>query len=288
MQNESLLQTSARFSHVWGATSDFAAASWSGTVSFKAAASTTNDEASANPATSHLAAKGAVNLYEAVAFVNRQFGRCLNTHIVPAFGMMGLSAVEGAAVVSLFNHEAAKWLRGRGEEHVYVYVHEQARDKGFHTHLLAHVPHHLAKDFTAWATGAFARLAGRPLTKEDVYVQVEARGRVPSQLSTQWNLFRYMTKSLDPAGKLSLGDGRVMNAAEVFGMKRLRATGPVECQRRYGMSTNIGAGARKAAGFRSALSWGELHELFEGKELVVHSRQKEMEEIQSNLRLLHL
>jgi hypothetical protein len=41
----------------------------------------------------------------------------------------------------------------------FVYVHENATQRGFHTHILCTVPWSLAKDFSAWSMRTLARLA---------------------------------------------------------------------------------------------------------------------------------
>jgi hypothetical protein len=114
-------------------------------------------------------------IYRAVAFANAQYGVVMNTHITIACSRARITDHRTAAgIAGCFLHEATKWQRvgndaGPRERHStrsrmggnefhHVYVHENTRDIGFHTHILCHVPDHKAKAFEAWTGKCLRRL----------------------------------------------------------------------------------------------------------------------------------
>jgi hypothetical protein len=91
-------------------------------------------------------------LYEALSYLNLVYRLVMNTQIVIAYELLGITDHEEAALLlSDFHREAAAWFRRR-KEHPYfhVYVHENARDRGFHTHLMTRVPLWCRPQFKSW------------------------------------------------------------------------------------------------------------------------------------------
>jgi len=91
-------------------------------------------------------------LYSAMAFAMWQYGVVMNVHLTICWRLLGVTNHDWAVeLLSRYNHEAAKWLKvgvddgversrasrrasGTSAPHVFVYVHENAQEKGFHSH----------------------------------------------------------------------------------------------------------------------------------------------------------
>jgi hypothetical protein len=90
-----------------------------------------------------------------------------------------------------YQNEARKWVRVGGglrrqkrsvrsvltkTELRYVYVHENAPGRGFHSHVLMNVPPVLRKEFDAWSRSCLVRLVGRNISR-DAYRFVRSYGK---------------------------------------------------------------------------------------------------------------
>jgi hypothetical protein len=235
-------------------------------------------------------------LYGAVSFLMWAHGLVINAHLTINWGLLGVTDHRRAAMLlSRYNHEAAKWLKvgdtgrlrkrltkrawGGGSSHFFVYVHEHARDHGFHTHELIHVPRHRAQAFAEWSRLCLARLAGVPAAPEAaVYFSpaTKKKGFVPysgknegDEVARCWRWFRYIVKSLHPDHVERDPNGMtVRSAREVFELNEsFIETEPVHCRKLAGCSENIAVEAQRKAGFTSKFASGDWHRLYDGFEL---------------------
>lgn len=237
-------------------------------------------------------------LYSAMAFAMWQYGRVMNAHMTVLWKLLGVTDPnEAVKILSKYNHEAAKWLAvGDGDDvvrsrhsrralgtsalHLFVYVHEQAQEKGFHTHELMCLPVGRAQEFAEWSRECLARLAGctkpdeaavffTPASQKRRQFRPYEGARESFAVDRQWRWFRYLTKSLDPDHReCSPVDGVWHVARDVFQMtKPFMATGPVSCRKLAGFSENIGPGAQMKAGFVSKFDRGNWSGLYDGSEL---------------------
>lgn len=237
-------------------------------------------------------------LYSAMAFAMWQYGRVMNAHLTILWKLLGITDPNKAVqILSKYNHEAAKWLGvGDGDDvvrsrfskrslgasapHAFVYVHEQAQEKGFHTHELMYVPLGRAQEFAEWSRDCLARLSNcgkideaavffSPASQKRRKFRPYAGGRESFAVDRQWRWFRYLTKSLDPAHReRSPVDGAWHVARDIFQItKPFMATGPVSCRKIAGCSENIGPSAQRLVGFVSKFERGDWAGLYSGSEL---------------------
>lgn len=93
------------------------------------------------------------NLYNAVAFANR-LGRVMSVHVSITWGLLGIHDHTEAAIT--LTDRVLKPLRqwyayqtGR-DQFAWLYVHENGRNHGFHTHLMFAIPNDLRPAFRRW------------------------------------------------------------------------------------------------------------------------------------------
>jgi hypothetical protein len=177
-----------------------------------------------------------------------------------------------------------------GSKHHWVYVHEHARDEGFHTHLLCVIPREKAKAFWTWSLATLARLTRQPRVHHDAvwFVPCTKQGFEPYRARSEadavarcWDWFRYLSKTLAPNVGYKDNDGHLRAAREIFKLNYgYRATAPVHCAKLAGVSESIGWKAQVEAGFFSRLRTGEWDALYDGWELKAY-RQRLQEEAQA-------
>lgn len=237
-------------------------------------------------------------LYSAMAFAMWQYGRVMNAHMTILWKLLGVTDPNKAVeILSKYNHEAAKWLKvGEGDNvvrsrrsrrssrasmpHLFVYVHEQAQEKGPHTHELMSLPVDRAQAFAEWSRDCLARLAKcasvdeaavffTPASKQRREFNPYQGAREEFAVGRHWRWFRYLTKGLDPLHQeRSPVDGAWHVARDVFEIRRpFMATGPVACRRLAGWSENLGQAAQREVGFVSKFELGDWARLYDGSEL---------------------
>ena len=219
-------------------------------------------------------------------------------------------------MLARYNHEAAKWLRvgddarprkrmtrrawAGGSEHFWVYVHEHARERGFHTHLLCVIPPDKATAFREWTLKFFARQIGDPrVHRHAIHFSPSTkkrgfqpyRGRSEADRTARcWHWFRYIIKSLDPRILVLDNQKKAHAAREVFKPWPFVNTAPVHCAKLAGASENIGKNAQDRTDFYSKWDAGDFAHLYDGSELDEYRRRLEEEahekEIQQVLRAI--
>ena len=201
-------------------------------------------------------------LYNAVSFLMWQHELVMNAHVIINWRLLGVDERRAAATLSQYNHEAAKWLRvgdesmprqrmtrrasAGGSKHHWVYVHEHARDEGFHTHLLCVVPREKANAFWTWSLATLARLTRQPRVHHDAvwFVPCTKQGFAPYRARSEadavarcWDWFRYLSKTARPTVAYKDNDGQWRAARQIFKLNyAYRETAPVHCAQLAGVS----------------------------------------------------
>jgi hypothetical protein len=253
---------------------------------------------------SDLTADAAVRLYNAIAFGMWRHGAIMNVHVVILWETLRVHEHERAAkILSEYLNQAKKGAavgtpgaprqrrRGRtgeGFEFRYVYVHENATQQGFHTHLLGTVPRPAADAFRAWSMKTLARLARHRGDGRTIRVVVSNAKDEDAAVARCWNWFRYMTKQL---GR-TVGWGRVDESPrplrEILKVWPYRTALPVTCARLVGGSQDLWSKAQKAAGFTSRLVGGDLDQIYAGGELNEWRSRLKAEELAKFLNRLEI
>lgn len=183
-------------------------------------------------------------LYKAVAVANLE-GLVLNTFVTISWTLAGLSApssVRGAQAA--FQERLTSWFQYRRDldasypPYAGVWVKEVGRTMGLHTHYLLHVPHRDRAIFARWVR----RSVSKATDADPGAARTTARGRalyathvadLKDDWRQQWDVFRYMSKGLDPdalASVFSASQQRML-AAEYTGLSLLSDEGVIEGQR---------------------------------------------------------
>jgi hypothetical protein len=149
----------------------------------------------------------------------------------------------------------------------FVYVHENATQRGFHTHILCTVPWSLAKDFSAWSMRTLARLARHHGDERTVRVVARYARDEGVAVARCWNWFRYITKQLDPRFGIGSPDEPLRQLRGILKVWPHRTALPVTCAQMVGGSRDIWTKAQREAGFKSELQCGDLERIYYGQEL---------------------
>lgn len=224
-------------------------------------------------------------LYDAMSYAMRKDGVVMNTHVIILWSEIGLTHQEGDALLKDYLHKAQKWLRvgmkprryrkpsarQEGDELRFVWVHENAPNRGFHSHVLCNVPPHLHKEFAAWSRQSLARSAGKPMPWR-AFRSVRSYAKTDaSAVQRAWSWFRYLTKQLDPKLVVQVREGgNIVSATslrEVIRPWPLRQSPPIDLARLAGVSRNIANGVQAQDGFRSKLRNADFERLYTGDEL---------------------
>jgi hypothetical protein len=223
-------------------------------------------------------------LYNAIAFAMRHYGLVMNCHATLAWSVMGVEDHrQSARLLTSFNHEARKWLAvgGFDEEtrrcsarallggsrHVYAYVHEYAREQGFHTHQLMVVPPEKAERFGSWANACLRRLSGRSLDERATCFKFHKPKNEADAVARCWSWFRYATKGLSETLEIADDEGGWRSARDIFKPYPAVNGDPVSCHQIAGGAHAIWTKAQRIAGFRSRFDTGDWERLYDGHEL---------------------
>lgn len=133
-----------------------------------------------------------------------------------------------------------KWLKRKGRRTAWLWVHENGDGKGWHAHILAHVPADLVQELTGKVKGWLSRITGKTYRKSVIHSKpigkrlgVEVTNPSDHAINLEAAL-AYVLKGASP------------EAASQFALERLEPGGRV-IGKRCGTSQNIGAKARKAS-----------------------------------------
>lgn len=233
-----------------------------------------------NPVVSRaISAQQVANVMDAVSYLNAQYGVVLDTHVVIAHEMAGVFDHEVASQrMWLLLHRLQKWCRRRGMEAFYIYVHENSRDRGFHTHLLLHIGGWWPA-LKTWLPRAVSRLWGSFMPKGMLHIKHRNQNKLEHQVALQWIWVRYLLKGVTPALGVRSPDRRhIKPLHKVLGL-RLRPGGDVHCRKRVGVSSNIGRRVRDKVGYVSLFAAGKDDRLYSGDELRSFDDRKRLEEL---------
>lgn len=196
-------------------------------------------------------------------------GIVLNAHLTIVWALARVHRdADAARLFTAFNHEAGKWLAVGADSrtrqrltkrawdgstpHTYLYVHENGRQQGFHTHQLLFVPRTKAAAFKDWAYRCLVRLTGgRRLNPEVLCLRVHRTWNEADGVARCWDWFRYVTKSLSPDLHVRTDDRRWVPIREIFKPYPFVEVEPVRCAQLASGSRNIWTKAQQQAGFQS-------------------------------------
>lgn len=223
----------------------------------------------------HMTKEQFAELYSATCFANTQ-GRLLNAHLPITWSCLGYTDHEEAAKALVrFTKCLREWCWENGFVAVYAYSHECGDTVGLHTHFLTAIPDAHLRDFKRWALRCLAGISRiKPMPEEACKPVV----RAGQSVYAQWALLHYACKGISPYATIRQSSGEAIFMRDLLGCD-YEAPGEVRCKKRCGTSTNIGASARKKAGFHSLLDQGVAHydRLIEGVEFREWQRQQERE-----------
>ena len=204
-----------------------------------------------------LTAAQAKDLYDAVAYANT-LGLVMNCHVSITWGLLGI--VDHTEAANTLTHRVIKPLRqwykdrtGR-DQLAWLYVHENGRIHGFHTHLMLAIPNDLRLAFRDWLESRLSdvcRLDSMP--KEASHITAYRS----DPIGRQWIYFQYLIKGIDENEALPARVGWnshiPVSRLIKFGLEN---PGEVQCKKKCGVANLIGVKARQRAGFRSLLDQG--------------------------------
>lgn len=261
------------------------------------------DATPSTPRPAYLTTSDVRKVYDAMSYAMWKDGIVMNAHLIIVWSMMGLSPVEGDAVLGKYLHKAQKWLRvGNkprqrrvakarvGSELRYIWVHENDRNRGFHSHVLLRVPKGIRADFEIWSRKSLAAMTGKPFPWEAFKLVPGGDKTEEDAIKCAWMWFRYLSKQLQPEAKIRWRDSEAriqeVSAREVVRPWHIRESPALPLKKLTGVSHNIGEGNQRNDQFVSW--WGAYqfdqfysgHEMFEWRHRVEYERrQKEQQEL---------
>lgn len=233
---------------------------------------------------SMLTARDAIKVFNGMSFGMWKHGRVMNAHIIILWSMIPhMDEQKGMKVLGRYLNEARKWLGAgngprrriindarQGEEMHYVWVHENAVQRGFHSHVLTCVPEELRIQFEAWSRARLADLCKAHFPwKAFRLVRSYAKSNEDRVLGA-WRWYRYLMKQIDPRAGLRVDDSvegvSAVGLREVLKPWPARKSPPIPRMKLTGVSHSIGEGAQDAERFFSMLNQARLDELYSGRE----------------------
>lgn len=210
--------------------------------------------------TSGLTTKEFRKLYEAAAFALWRYESPMNAHLVIAWELMGIEPHRGAKLLCQYLHRAQKWARQGGRSRIswemhYLYVHENAPGRGFHSHVLINLEGVHRKAFEKWSRESLAALIKRHV-RVDAFRLIHRRPKTrDAAVQRAWGWFRYVTKQYDGQREYCLRDDSGQYSwvplRQVFRLFRARTALPISPMKLCGASHSIGKTAQAQAGFQS-------------------------------------
>ncbi|WP_162815704.1 hypothetical protein [Microvirga aerophila] len=240
-----------------------------------------------------------------MSFMNWQYSRVFNTHVTLTFSKMCIGDHrEAARLMPHWNKEMKRWLaigpdksrkrwkkRVRAAEpspHLWVYVFENGRDKGFHAHQLCCVPDSQVKAFEAHTLAWWRREAWIDFPADAIEVRHCRTYDEKSGYERQVEWFRYLIKSAArDFGYFGL-DGQVHSVDEIFKLAPYWETNPVYSPRLHGICHELSMKKRREAGFVSKLGSCELDEVYSGWEFDARRERIKAEETAAFLATLNI
>lgn len=223
-------------------------------------------------------------VYNAMSYAMFKDGIIMNTHLIIIWSMMGLSPREANAVMDEYLNGARKWLRvgmrptkrrsenpRTGVELRYVWVHENAPERGFHSHILIYLPRSLKEKFETWSRAYLKTLIGKHFPWKAFRLKWGYEKVENAQVARAWSWFRYLTKELHPQSMFfwinEKDEHRERLLREIVKPWPYRTNMPVPNMKLTGVSRNIDRGRQEQDGFVSKLSSCDFDQMYDGSEL---------------------
>lgn len=231
-----------------------------------------------------LTAGDAIRVFNGISFAMWKHGKVMNAHAIIVWSMIpNVDEEKAMEVLGLYLNEARKWLGvggvprrkivadpRQGEQMHYVWVHENAPGRGFHSHILMHIPFDLRKRFKGWSRSCLVRLCNTHLPWKAFRVVPSYAKSLEQEVQGAWRWYRYVMKQLGPTEALRVDDSlagvSAVGLREVLNPWGARTALPMPKMKRVGVSQSIGKGAQDAEGFFSMLNQGRFKELYTGRE----------------------
>lgn len=241
---------------------------------------------------SMLTAGDAIKVFNAISFAMWKHGTVMNTHIIIIWSMIPrMDEQNGMRVLGLYLNEARKWLgvgsgprrrmindARQGEQMHHVWVHENAVQRGFHSHVLTHVPDELQGQFEVWSRARLAGLCKAHFPwKAFRLVRSYAKSN-EDKVRGAWRWYRYLMKQLDPAARLRVEDSlegvSAVALRDILKPWPARKSPPIPRMKLAGTSHSIGEGAQDTERFFSMLNQARFDELYNGLEFEDRRREE--------------
>lgn len=145
--------------------------------------------------TRHITRSQCSSVYDAVLFANYS-GSTLNNMMTIVWKYAALHTEEDiCAEYKKLLDRLRKFLEYHGCPVHYYAVFENGPKEGYHTHIAIHVPDRIRTEFKKWRASNAARLCVDPQT---IPRQMHVHMRRDNHIRSQWAIFRYLMKGLDP------------------------------------------------------------------------------------------
>lgn len=151
----------------------------------------------------------------------------------------GVALADMVKATGRFLDMLTKWLARKQSNTAWIWVHENGDNKGWHCHLLAHIPAAFVRRLTGMQKRWLRRISGK-VPKKGIICSRPIGGLLGLETG---NPELHMINLAVALGYVLKGANA--EAAEQFGLTRLEAGGRI-IGKRCGTSQNIGATARKA------------------------------------------
>jgi len=210
--------------------------------------------------TSGLTTREFRKLYEALAFALWRYQAPMNAHLVIAWELMGIEPHRGARLLCQYLHRAQKWARQGGRSRIswemhYLYVHENAPGRGFHSHVLINLEGVHRKAFEKWSRESLAVLIKQHVRVDAFRLIYRHPKTMDAGVQRTWGWFRYVTKQHDDTDGCCERDESDQYSwkplRQVFRLFRARTALPIPPMKLCGASHSIGKTAQAQARFHS-------------------------------------